>query len=99
MNTKYNTYLSENILQQDLTRLTNQIWKLIPMRENEEDWQEHLRDVIIEIAGLRQVLGLKDLLLLSKLEGLLDKGKEMPFLTYRKNVFRAINLLGGMLYE
>ena len=74
MNTKYNTYLPENILQQDLTRLTNQIWKLIPMRENEEDWQEHLRDVIIEIAGLRHVLGLKDLLLLSKLEGLLDKG-------------------------
>lgn len=90
MNTKYNTYLPENILQQDLTRLTNQIWKLIPMRENEEDWQEHLRDVIIEIAGLRQVLGLKDLLLLSKLEGLLDKGKEMPFLIYRKNVLEQL---------
>jgi len=27
-------------IEQNVTRLTNQIWKLIPMREHEEDWQK-----------------------------------------------------------
>ena len=26
------------IVKSDVNRLTNQLWKLIPMRENEEDW-------------------------------------------------------------
>jgi hypothetical protein len=28
------------------------LWKLIPMRENNEDWEKQLNTVIIEIAGL-----------------------------------------------
>ena len=27
----------------EITRLTNQLWKLIPMRENEEDWHKLLK--------------------------------------------------------
>jgi hypothetical protein len=36
--TKYNFEIDPVVLDNSLTRLTNQIWKLIPMRENEEDW-------------------------------------------------------------
>jgi hypothetical protein len=36
-------------------RLTNQIWKLIPMREHNEDWKKQLDTVIIEIAGLNEI--------------------------------------------
>ena len=43
-------------------RLTNQLWKLIPMRENEEDWQKQLESVILEITGMDEILVLNDTL-------------------------------------
>jgi hypothetical protein len=36
-------------------RLTNQLWKLIPMRENEEDWKRQLESVTLEIVGLNEI--------------------------------------------
>ena len=36
--TKYNFDIDNNLINTNINRLTNQIWKLIPMRENEEDW-------------------------------------------------------------
>ena len=56
----------------EITRLTNQLWKLIPMRENEEDWHKQLNTVTIEIAGLNEIFNSKSqfLELLEKLKGL-----------------------------
>lgn len=72
------------------------MWKLIPMRENNEDWQKQLNTVIIEIAGLNEIFisNPQFLQLLSKLEGL--KLIEIDFNLYRKTVFEAINLLQGI---
>jgi hypothetical protein len=39
----------------NVRRLTNQLWKLIPMREHEEDWLKQLDTVILEIAGLNEI--------------------------------------------
>lgn len=77
----------------NVKRLTNQLWKLIPMRENEEDWQKQLDTVIIEITGINEILVLDNILLqlLSKLEGL--RFVETSFELYRKTVFEAITLL------
>lgn len=74
-------------------RLTNQLWKLIPMKEHEEDWQKQLDTVILEITGLNEILIFTPCLLtlLSKLEGL--RVVEIPFTLYRKTVFEAISLL------
>ena len=73
-------------------RLTNQMWKLIPMREHEEDWQKQLDTVILEIAGLNEIfIGPHFLQLLSKLEGL--KVQETNFELYRKTVFECISLI------
>ena len=74
-------------------RLTNQLWKLIPMKEHEEDWQKQLDTVILEITGLNEILIFTPslLTLLSKLEGLRTVG--IPFTLYRKTVFEAISLL------
>lgn len=53
--TKYTfEFQSENI-QKNIRRLTNQLWKLIPMRESGEDWLKQLDTVILEIAGLNEV--------------------------------------------
>ena len=63
------------------------------MRENNENWQLHLESLIIEIAGLNEILQNFHLLeqLLSKLEGL--RIVETEFFIYRKTVFECLTLL------
>ena len=92
--TKYDLDFSIEIIQKDVIRLTNQIWKLIPMREHEEDWKKQLDTVIIEIAGLNEIFIYEPqfLQILSKLEGL-KVMEDIEFQTYRKTVFEVINLL------
>jgi len=53
--TKYDFAVSQEVLEKNITRLTNQMWKLIPMRENNEDWEKQLDTVILEIAGLNEI--------------------------------------------
>lgn len=55
INTKYSFDFSQDVIIKNITRLTNQLWKLIPMRENQEDWEKQLETVIIEIAGLGEI--------------------------------------------
>lgn len=86
----------KDILEQDRIRLTNQLWKLIPMWENGEDWESHLDSVITEIMGLIKLFSLNDVVLISKLYGL-KENKNITFLTYRRTVFKSIELLGRVL--
>ena len=97
--TKYGFNINKNIINTNINRLTNQIWKLIPMRENNEDWVSQLNTVIIELSGLNEIFSFNGqfLILLSKLEGLKDETIE--FLIYRKTVFEAITLLRGLQIE
>ena len=92
--TKYGFKISTSVLEQNITRLVNQLWKIIPMRENDEDWARQLETVKLEIAGLNEIF-VQDprfLQLLSKLEGLqVEQNIEFP--VYRKTVFEAISLL------
>lgn len=69
------------------------MWKLIPMRENEENWEKQLETVIVEVVGLNEIFVMCPtfLQLLSKLEGL--RVKETNFELYRKTVFECINLI------
>jgi hypothetical protein len=92
--TKYGIEISEEIIATNIKRLTNQLWKLIPMRENEENWLNQLETVIIEIVGLKEIFLLTPsfLVLLSKLEGL-KAIEDLDFPLYRKTVFECITLL------
>ena len=98
MITKYHTDIPDEVMEKNIVRLTNQLWKLIPMRENEEDWDKQLNTVIIEIAGLNEIF-IQDprfLQLLSKLEGL-NILNDIEFPIYRKTVFECINLIQGLI--
>ena len=37
---KYGADIPYELFEKNITRLTNQLWKLIPMRENEENWKK-----------------------------------------------------------
>lgn len=83
-----------------LQRLINQLWKLIPMRENDEDWSGHLAVLIEEISGLVEIYedNPKGIALLSKLKGLTSEVCE-DFMFYRKTVFRCIDLLAQVIRD
>lgn len=84
---------SPEVIEKDKIRLINQLWKLIPMRENNENWKKQLNTVIIEIAGLGEILNQDPqfLQLVSKLKGL--EIVETDFSVYRKTIFESIGLL------
>ena len=90
---QFNFSFPKEVIDANIQRLTNQLWKLIPMRENNEDWEKQLNTVIIEVAGLNEIFisNPQFLQLLSKLKGL--QVEEVNFILYRKIVFESINLL------
>lgn len=89
---KYNIEFSKEDVVKNIRRLTNQLWKLIPMRENDENWEKQLDTVILEFIGLNEIfIGPIYLQALSKLEGL--KVKDVNFELYRKTVFECISLI------
>lgn len=91
--TKYGFDIS---LEQEIGRLINHTYKLIPMRENEEDYILQLETVINEIVGLNEIFSYRNdfLILLAKLEGLLHSESSFDF--YRKTVFECISLVRGL---
>ena len=94
---KYQTDINDNIVKKNIQRLINQVWKLIPMKENEEDWERQLDTLILEIVGLYEIF--EDPILLqihSKLEGL-KKVEKIDFEQYRTTVFKCISLLQELI--
>lgn len=99
METKYGFNFNQEEVNKEIVRLTNQLWKLIPMRENNESWQRQLETVIIDIAGKDEIFihNSQFLQLLSKLEGLRAIDVEFPI--YRKTIFECINLINDAKLE
>lgn len=97
---KYKINFSQETKREDSIRLINQLWKLIPMKENNEDWETHWKNMLEEISGLAKLYNNKteSLILLSKLEGL-DSSACDDFMIYRKTVFRCIDLLTQVLKD
>ena len=89
---------SETIIHADIKRLINQVWKLLPMKENGESWENQLSSVLVELNGLHRIFcgQLDFLILISKLEGLKDVD---DFYVYRTTVFSAISLLTELAHS
>lgn len=89
---RFNIDIPEEVVIKNIQRLSNQIWKCIPMRENDEDWKKQLDTVEIELVGLNEIfMSQRFLQLLSKLEGL--RIKDTNFELYRKTIFESLSLL------
>lgn len=89
------TALQIEAFNKNIDRLTNQLWKLIPMKENEEDWNKQLETLIVEITGLNLLYSENFIQLLSKLLGLKEL-KEISFDLYRKTIFECIDIIQGL---
>lgn len=95
MVTKYGMSIKVEEFNSYKNSLKNKIYKLLPLREENLEWQKHLSTILIEVSGLGKILGSAvDLIELSaKLEGLFSL---TDFVLYRKTIFECLNLVDGL---
>lgn len=96
---KYNINIDKKSIDINLKRIINQIYKLLPSREEGEDWVRPLETIIEELTGMSRLFDCCQsvfLTLLSKLEGLFVCTDEQDFQIYRRTIFECLGLLGGI---
>ena len=96
---KYDLDIEIDAIRVNISRLTNQIYKLLPLREEGGDWTRPLRSIMEEIAGMDRLFldQQPNLYKLScKLEGLFSLASEEDFIIYRSIIFECLGLLGEM---
>ena len=93
---KYNIEIDKRVLLEDLERITNQIFKLLPVREEGGDWESPLRNLLIELAGLDSLLleNVDFFSLICKMEALLLLTEKEDFFAFRRTIFECLNILG-----
>lgn len=97
---KYYADIDAAAIQNNLKRITNQIYKLLPNREEGSDWEKPLSTLIEELAGMDRLLEAyhEDLFaLLCKLEGLFTLTKEDDFFLYRRTIFECLGLMNSLI--
>lgn len=83
---------------ENIDRITNRIFKLLPSREEGGDWQTPLGNIIIEIQGMKILWDDQPKLfsLLCKLEALNSLTEEDEFLVFRKIIFECLGVLNDI---
>lgn len=79
----------------NIVRLTNQIYKLLPMKEENLNWEKSLKSIIIELSGFNKIYkNQKELFqILCKLNGLLELKNKVDIEIFRKTIFECLNLM------
>ena len=96
---KYEMNIDKEAIRINLSRLTNQIYKLLPLREEGGDWQRPLETIMEEIAGMdRLFLDQQPTLykLSCKLEGLYSLDHSGDFMIYRGVIFECLGIIGEL---
>lgn len=100
MEIKYNTEINNSAIRINLKRITNQIYKLLPNREEHTDWQSPLNTIMEELSGMNRLLiGQQEILfpILCKLEGLFILTEEEDFFSYRRTIFECLSLMNSLM--
>lgn len=95
---KYNLKFDKEAIATNINRLTNQIFKLLPNREEGGDWETPLQNIILEITGMKELwIDQVNLFpLLCRLEALLVLKNENDFLAFRKIIFESLGLMNNI---
>ena len=94
---KYDIEIDNQKFCDRIKQLINLIYKLLPMREEHQDWETLLSTIMEEIAGISRLVPdqyqTEFLILLAKLEGLYSLTKEEDFFDFRRIIFECLNLM------
>ena len=98
---KYKIEINNKVICKRLKNLTNQIYKLLPVRQEGGDWEKLLQSILEECAGMQRLIINKDIFfnLLIKLQGLYSLIEELDFSCYRKTIFECLNLIDELKEE
>ena len=102
MELKYDITIDDDVIRRDLERITNQIYKLLPNREEGIDWVKPLETLIVELSGMERLyVGNQEIFfpLLCKLEGLFTLDKDEDFFLFRRTIFDCLNLMNSLLKD
>lgn len=91
----YNIDINNEAISKNLTRIQSQIFKLLPMREEAQDWTKPLETIILELLGMQGLFpNVESLIaLVCKLQGLIETKEEDNFLLYRRTIFECCGLI------
>ena len=92
---KYDIEIAEDAIIENIDRIINQIFKLLPSREEGGDWGTPLHNLILEVGGMSKMLSDQTILfsLLCKMEALTTLTEENDYLDFRKLIFECLGLL------
>lgn len=99
---KYEMNIESNAIILDLKRLTNQIYKLLPNREERIDWETPLNTIMEELSGMdRMLIDHHNILfpIVCKLEGLFTLTNEEDFFSFRRTIFECLSLMNTLIKE
>ncbi len=91
--------VSKGAVDNNLKRIINQVYKLLPLREEGKNWEKPLETLIEELAGMADLIEGQDELffsILCKMKGLLSLTKEFDMSTYRRTILELLSLLGEL---
>lgn len=98
---KYNIMISDEEIYNHLKKLTNQVYKLLPIREEASDWEKPLATIMEEFSGMSRLLtsDYDSILfpLVNKLEGLFTLIKDEDFSLYRRIIFECLSLISELM--
>lgn len=91
----YNIEVDDEAICRNLKRIQSQIFKLLPMAEEKQDYKKPLETIILELLGMQKLFEEKDSLvaLICKLRGLMELDLETNFLLYRRTIFECCGLV------
>ena len=98
MEFKYDIKFDKYAIEKNLDRITNQIFKLLPNREEGGDWETPLENLILEITGMKILwIDQAELFsLLCRMEALTTLTEEEDFFAFRKLIFECLGILANI---
>jgi len=91
--------IEEVAIHENLKRIINQVYKLLPMREEGSNWEKPLDTLLEELKGMdRLLIGQHRTFfsLLCKMEGLFELIEQDDFERYRCTIFECLSLLNDI---
>lgn len=91
--------IQQNTIEKAFKRIINQVYKLLPLREEGQDWKKPLKTIIEQFAGMAQLIQGQDqlyFLILCKLEGLFILSDDSDMQEYRRIILELLGLLNTL---
>lgn len=93
MMTVYSIEVNDSTVKENLSRIGNQIYKALCLREEEKEWKKPIETLSIELLGMNKLFPDNNTLfsLVCKLQGITDD--TVDFMMYRRTIFECCSLV------